>query len=253
MVPRDSRVLSNAEMYYSMDGPQVAPAGQGGLNQRLLSMLVNWYQSLANPGQIDDDALLVSADSQRADVNTPAAVLLASLQPLIASSSPIPHIVGLTGAIRLGSTPAVATLVGEVSTLRSNSRFALIEGALQSYPQAASSLPLLQQLVGLGAPGLDAAAGTAIEKIGGKAIIPIMVSLLDSPDSMAQLRAIHFLGRYSIFADAQGNMASGGPNGPLFDKGNLIYMSPSGGAVTVAQCVAFWKSWWSSHSSSLGF
>jgi hypothetical protein len=56
----------------------------------------------------------------------------------------------------------------------------------------------------------------------GKAILLAMARLLGSGDQEAQLRAVQFFGKYTIFADAQGNMRDSGPQGPLYAAADLI-------------------------------
>jgi hypothetical protein len=253
VLARDSRIYSSREASFSMEASSVSPAAQGDLDKQLLTSLVNWYISLPNPSRNDIDTLLVSVDNQRSDVTTSPTTLLEVIQPLITSSSVPQQIIGLAAGIRLGSPAAINITIDKISDLQSSPLFTLIEGSFHSYPRPASALPLLQQLIGLGVSGLDASVGAAIERIGGKAILPAMARLLGSGDQEAQLRAVRFFGKYTIFADAQGNMRDSGPQGPLYAAANLIYMRPAEGGASLAQCVGFWSTWWGQHRTNLGF
>jgi len=129
---------------------------------------VNWYQSITDPSPIDDQRLLVNLDRG----NSQDTLRLA--RELIASPLPNNHVIGLTAAIRLGSDSAIATLARELPALRAHSKFHRITEALHTYyqPHGDSSIGVLQQLVFLhsDAPGIDAAAGSALQKIGSKAV-----------------------------------------------------------------------------------
>jgi hypothetical protein len=80
------------------------------------------------------------------------------------------QVIGLAAGIRVGSPAAINITIVKISELQSSPLFTLIEGSFHCYPQPASALPRLQQLMGLGVSGLDTA------------ILPAMARLLDSGD-----------------------------------------------------------------------
>jgi hypothetical protein len=114
------------------------------------------------------------------------------------------------GPVVDGSDSAIATLARELPTLPAHPKFDRITEALYTYyqPHGDSSMGVLQQLVSLhsDAAGIDAATGSALQKIGSKAVLPAMAELLDSRDPQAQLRAAWFLGYFTLFAAAAGNI-----------------------------------------------
>lgn len=110
-------------------------AMKGDPAQQLLTIVVNWYQSLAHPSTIDDQRLLVNLDRGNSQDT------LALAREFIASPFPNNHVIGLTAAIRLGSDSAIATLARELPTLRAHPKFGRITEALHTYYQPHGILP----------------------------------------------------------------------------------------------------------------
>lgn len=236
------------------DSPTLA-AVSGTLNQRLLAYLVAWYQAVPNPTLRDDDVLLASLE-QRGPESPSRQDVLAAVAPLIESSSPAQHALGLVAALRMGLPDAVSTVVNELPNLQSGPRFQRIVQAILAYPQNPSCIPALQQLAALHTdiPDLDASVASALAKFRTKAALPAMVELLDSKDPEAQRRASWFFGLFTMFADASGNMRDSGSPGPFSTEETRRNMPP-GVAVspTPAEYAQFWKAWWAANKSKLGF
>ena len=229
-----------------------SPPG-GTISQQLLAYLVGWYLSVPNPMGAADDLLMPSlVDSNPRDA-------LAAITPLISSPSMDHRLIGLSAAINLGSDSAISTLASEISSLKASSKFPLILAALKSYPpHGDTSIPVLKQLIGLnaGVAGLEGAAAAALAKIGTRSVMPVMITLLDSTDPEAQLRAASFCGFYALFADARGNLnlaQTGSIIGPFANSETKAYTPRSASSLVSAQYVQFWKMWWSQNKSTLGF
>jgi len=187
--------------------PETFPGGS--ISQQLLAYLVQWYRALPQPNSGDEIFLFSSlAHANRNEGLAATNVLIGS--PVLEHQA-----VGITAAIRLGSDDAVIRLGDELQALQSNKRFMLVLDALEVFyhPQNGdASIPPLDRLRSLGAnvPGIDNAVSSALQKIGTKAVIPIMAKLLDSGDSRAQLRAASFFGYLTLFADSTGHVPGTG-------------------------------------------
>ena len=219
--------------------------------------MVLWYRSLDHSRELDDNPFLSSFEPWNADSPTPQQVISA-VQPLIASSSLREQIVGLTAALRVGSTNALNTVIGEIPALQSQPQFLAITTAIGLYPKykGQSWIAPLQQLVALhtAAPGVDVAALGALRTIGTPAILPVMAELLDSQDPQAQLGAASYFGTFSLLANTQGEISSSAPIiGPFATADTRAFTPRAGSATTPAQYVAFWKTWWSQNQAQLGF
>jgi hypothetical protein len=221
------------------------------VDQLLLSALVRWYQSLPNPTFMDDDRLLgtLYAGSSR-DALAAASALMASL----AKSQ---HAVGLVAAIGLGSDSAISELAREVGDLQSDRKFPEITEALRvKYrPHGEASVAVLRQIVALHstAPGLDAAVAVALKRIPTKAVLPVMVELLDSRQTEAQLRAVAFLGDFTMFCDASGTLPGVPVKGPFAAETAAHNLSRGAATTPTPELVSFWKSWWIQNRERLGF
>jgi len=248
VIPLDSGTYH--QLYTSLPVDAALPAPSGTVNQQLLAYLVSWYQSIPYPTRVDQDfRLFGSLDA--ADPKD-AAVAIASL---IASDRADLNGIGLAAAIRLGSVDALSSVALHAEALRSNPKLRQITDAIGQYfkPQGPAAIATLQQIVALHSdvPGLDAAAGSALQKIGTRDVLPAMAILLDSSDPQAQLRAAWFFGYFAIFTDKNGNL-SGNMAGP-YDSPSVHQQMPSGdSAETPAQYVQFWKAWWATNRASFG-
>jgi len=259
--PRGYEVVPLIKGEYVTDTDVVLPVSDllnssppsGTISQQLLAYLVGWYLSVPNPtGAADGLLMLCLADSNPQDA-------LAAITPLTSSLSMDHRVIGLAAAINLGSDRAISTLASEISSVKARSKFPLILAALKSYPpHGDTSIPVLKQLIGLnaGVAGIEGAAAAALAKIGTRSVMPVMITLLDSTDPEAQLRAASFCGFYALFADARGNLnlAQTGPIiGPFANSETKAYTPRSDSSLGSAQYVQFWKMWWSDNKSKLGF
>jgi len=237
-------------------------AAAGTLDQQLLAYQIEAYRRLPEPNYRDDErimASLVSADPQDS---------FAAVAPLLSSPILDQHLVGLAAEIRLGSPDALSELATELENLRGSPKFFMLIEVTESYPpqQTASAVAALEKLISVHSdiPELDLAAGAAMQRIAKfaaakptglavKAVLPGMVSLLDSKDPNAQLRAAGFLGYFTLFAGADGNIAGTGVMGP-FATANTRQFTPSQEATTTpAQYAQFWKVWWAQNYMKFGF
>jgi hypothetical protein len=100
---------------------------------------------------------------------------------------------------------------------------------------------------------MDSAAGSLLQRIGGKVILPIMAQLLDSPDPDAQLRTASFFASFALFADKDGSIAGTGAAGPFYSELARAQMPRRNSRETPTQYAQFWKNWWRENYSKLGF
>ena len=240
--------------------PQIAAGGT--LDQQLLAYQILAYCLLPNANSRDDSrimASLISADPQDS---------VSAVAPLVSSPILEQHLVGLAVEIRLGSPDAISQLADELETLRGSPRFFLIIEGTESFPpqQTTSAVVAFQRLIALHSdvPELDLAASTSLLRIAKwaeakptglpvQAVLPAMVSLLDSKDPNAQLRAAGFLGYFALFADAAGNIPGTGIAGPFGTADTRQFTPRQEATTTPAQYAQFWKVWWSQNYAKLGF
>ena len=250
VIPLDSG--TNEQMHTSIPVDATAEAPSGSVNQQLLAWLVRWYQALPSPARIDQDfRLLGSLDA--ADPKD----AVAAITPLLGSPRMDQCGMGLAAAIRLGSVDALSTIPQRTQGLRSNPKLSQINDAIGLYfkPQGLTAVAPLQEIAALHSdvPGLDAAVGSALQKIGTKDVLPAMALLLDSHDPQAQLRAAWFFSYFATFADKSGNISASNMAGP-FDSPTVHQQMPSkNSAETPAEYAQFWRSWWATHKESFGF
>ena len=242
------------------DSPQFAASGT--LDQQLLAYQILAYRLLPHPTSRDDSrimASLVSADPQDS---------LNALAPLVSSPVLNQHFMGIAAQIRLGSADGLSQLAGELESLRASPRFFLMIQVTESFPpqQTPSAVAALTRLISLHSdvPELDLAAATALIRIAKtaaakpsgltvQAVLPAMVSLLDSKDLNAQMRAAGFLGYYTLFAEGDGNIRGSGIAGPFATADTRQFTPREEVTTTAAQYAQFWKVWWSQNYSKLGF
>ena len=257
ILPRRKYPYAPGHLFLPLTGVPGSVPPADSLDDQLLSYMVLWYQSLDHSKDLDDNPFLSSFEPWTADSPTPQQVTSA-VQPLIASSSLREQIVGLTAALRVGSTSALNIVISQIPALQSQPQFLAITTAIGLYPKFKdqSWVAPLQQLVALhtDAPGVDASAVGALRTIGTKAILPSMAELLDSKDPQAQLAAASFFGVFSLLANQQGEMSSSAPIiGPFATADTRAFTPRAGSTTTTAQYVAFWKTWWSQNQAQLGF
>lgn len=256
LLPMISGAFGPKDLFLSVSASVGSQQLAGSVNQQLLAYLVCWYQGLAQPTATDDLRLLASFESWRPAVQgVDQQVLVAAAAPLTGSVVVSQHLIGLVISVRLGLDSALSTIVTELATLSSNSRFPLIDEAIAAYPHDAAAIPILASLAGLHSTisGLDNSIATALGRINTKAVVPAMVTILDSNDPQAQLRSAAFLGTYALFADAQGNIAPGSPDGPFATSQTRQNTPSANSGLTATAYAGFWKAWWASNQAALGF
>jgi len=246
---------------YSLPLPNATPIspssvvpGFAGANasadQLVLAAMVERYESLPHPGALDDLDVVDLGMWKRADA-------LAVVDVLRGSPKKDIQAIGLAAAIRLGVDDALTALAGEATFLQDSSKFFEIIYALNNFymPNGEASIAPLQALIAarLNVPGLDLAAGTALQRIRTKNVLPAMALLLDSTDPQAELRAVSFFVRFTVFAQADGSIPDSGPIGPFWTRETQTYQPGRNSPLKTADLVSFWKSWWLSHKAQLGF
>jgi hypothetical protein len=230
--------LIGEQIYTSIPVDLTLDAPAGGVSQQLLAWLVRWYQSAPSPVGVDKDfRLLASLDA--ADPNDARA----AIAPLLKSTRADQYGTGLAAAIHLGSVDALFTVAQRAEELRSNPKLMQITDAIHNYfkPDGSAAIAPLQQIAALHSdiPGLDAAAGSALQKIGTKDVLPAMALLLDSHDPQAQLRAARFFSYFAMSMDEKSSAAR-------------QEMPSQNSAETPAQYAQFWRSWWAATKADLG-
>jgi hypothetical protein len=229
--------------------PELAAPGNS-VDQFVLAALLSSYESLPNPGNLEDSYVLDLAKWKRADA-------LAVISALTKSPKKDLKAVGLAAAIRLGSDDALGILAQQAASLQSSPKFFEVSDALNKFyqPNGESSIAPLAALIAarLNVPGLDLAAGTALQRIRTKAVLPAMALLLDSPDPDAQLRAITFFIQFTVFAQADGSLPAYGPTGPFWTPDTKAHQPGRNSPFKTPELVSFWKSWWATNKAQLGF
>ncbi len=251
-----SGAYGSTDLFLPVSASVDAQQFPGTLNQQLLAYLVNWYQSLAQPTPVDDVRLLASFQSWRPIVQSvDRLVLLTAAAPLSGSVVVSQHLIGLVISLGLGSDAALSTVAAELGTLGSNPKFPLINETIAAYPHDSAAIPILASLASLHSTvtGLDDSVATALARISTKAVVPVMVTILDGQYPQAQLRAAAFLATYALFADAQGNLSGGSPDGPFATSQTRQNTPSANSGLTAAAYASFWKAWWASNQAALGF
>jgi hypothetical protein len=247
----------NRDLFFPLDAGAMAAQVAGTLDQQVLAYLVRWYQSLGRPSSSEDDLLLKSLDPGLPG-SAAQADSLAAISPLRGSVYIAQQIVGLAAAIPLGDDQAIPVIVNEIATLQNDPKFPLITRAVRGNvsPLGAASLAALGQLIAAqpNAPGLAAAAGSALAKSGNTAsVLPAMAALLNATDPEAQLRAAAYFGRFALFADAKGQVNGDNLIGPWATSETRQFTPRNDSGITPAQYAQFWQGWWTQNKKALGF
>ncbi len=239
------------DAFLPVANPDVPGPPPGTVVQEVLWYLMQWYLSLPNPNNGDDQRIFMSlglaapADSLAAD----------SL--LINSGLADQTAVWIEMLLRLNSDSAVSALVSNIGVIQASSKFTrvLSDFGLFYHPKGEGALPALQNLLSqhLAIPGMDLALGTALARIGTKNVLPSMAEMLDSQDPQAQLRAASFFANFAMFADANGNIPGTQVSGPFDSVAGRANTPKRGSAETPAEYAQFWKAWWSTNRAALGF
>ena len=244
--------VRDADIYIPVpvSGDSVQPVDGKTINQQLLAYAVQAYIATTGPGGLAENLLspsLLSASPQDA---------VEAVEPLLRSASVDHRVFGLSVAIRVGSDSAISSLVSDVAQLRESKKFPLIVSAIKGCPpHGEASVAVLKQLIGLNS-GLEGAAAAALAKVQSRSVMPVMISLLDSPEEEAVLRAATFCGFYALFADTKGNLnlaQNGSLTGPWSNTETKAHTPSSRSPLTSAQYAQFWKAWWSQNRQALGF
>ena len=216
-------------------------------DQLVLAAVVERYESLPHRGSLDDLDVVDLGMWKRADA-------LAVVNVLRRSPNQDIQTIGMAAAIRLGVADALPELAKDATSLQGSPKFYEVTYSLTNFykPNGESSIGPLEAFIAarLNVPGLDLAAGTALQRIGGKAVLPAMASLLNDSDPNAQLRAVSFFVRFTVFARADGSMPDRGPIGPFWTPETQRHQP---GKLPTAEVVSFWKSWWLTHKAQFGF
>jgi hypothetical protein len=256
LLPRAAGLWKTEAMYLPIPARYAGQPPGATLDEELLSYVVGWYQEMSSPRPLldDDDQLAVNFDPSRAGVReVDKKVLTASIAPLLKSPSRSQQCVGLALALRLGSDTALASVAQDLEELASSPKFGYLKGTIATTYLGGAWEPTLAALAALHSPGLDNTVAQALERVGGKGIAPAMATLLDSPDSEAQLRASRYFSLYAMFADAQGNFRDSGPAGPFATADTRQFTPKKDSGLTADAYAAFWKSWWARNRTALGF
>ena len=253
-LPRASKGWKTEEMYLPIPARYAGQPPGATLDEELLSYVVGWYQEMSSPRPfLDDDEQLAANFAPWAIGGVDKKVLTASIAPLLSSPSKSQQCVGLATALQLGSDTALPSVASSLSDLASSPKFGYLKSVIAITPLGGAAVPTLAALAALHSPGLDNTVAQALERIGGKGIAPAMATLLDSPESEAQLRAARYFSRYALFADAQGNFPDSGPVGPFATADASQFTPNKNSSLTAGDYAAFWKSWWARNRSALGF
>jgi len=220
------------------------------ISRTVLAAVVNWYMGLPSPTFSDALQFLSHIDPKNSED------ALAVANTLTASPSKGHHITGLIMGLRLNSDEAVSRLAEDAASLRDDGLFPFLVKTLKSnyQPNGESSIRPLEKLIAAHskAPGLDEAAGSALQKIGTKAVLPVMLQLFESEDQTAWLRAGWFFAYFALFANADGVIPGTGVIGP-YAQGTRAYMPSQDSTKKPEEYAAFWKTWWERNKASLGF
>jgi hypothetical protein len=228
--------------------PPADNAAQGAdLDSVLLGYAVRWIQSFDERPTWKDEAIY-GAFGPSAQARPNQEHVLAAIAPLLASSSPGEHAMGLVIALRAESADAMAQVVNEISTLRSNQRFDEIMFAIGAYPVQGGAgskspkwiAPIARLIAMPEIPGMDASLAGALYRIGTPETWPLIAAVLDSKDPTAQMIAVR-----TIAMRVPGAMAT--PETQRFLPGM------PGAPGSTAEYVDFWKTWWAQNRATLGF
>lgn len=188
-------------------------------------------------------------------------------QRMAASNSMRRKILGLSGLIREGGLPALASAVEGFSSFEGypQETSILLLSIRDDYRLAdPSSISVLAKAIAADAsPNLRVAAAHALASIHTKAALPYLASLMD--DASATLRA-EGIGGIGAFANGMPIQTTAGEASLQYLQRPEKKSSYSSletmqnfvlGEATIAQheatYLSFWKAWWQQHRSELGF
>jgi hypothetical protein len=217
------------------------------LDSVLLAYAVRWIQSSGERPTGKDEAIY-GAFGPSAQARPNQEHVLAAIAPLLASSSPGQHAMGLVIALRAESAEAMAQVVDEISTLRSNPRFDEVMFAIGAYPARGGPgskspqwiAPISRLIAMPEIPGMDASLAGALYRIGTPETWPLIAALLDSKDPTAQMIAVR-------------TIAMRVPRAMATKETQRFLPGMPGSPGSTAGYVSFWKAWWTQNRAALGF
>ena len=164
ILPRNRISYQEGDLYLPLTDTST-PAGTTTLDQQLIAYLVRWYQSLSPPTARDDFAFLISFEPGEPH-NVTAQQVLSAVAPLIASDSQSQQLTGLIAALRVGSIPAMQTVMANMQTLSRSARFFDVIMGISFYPKDVTWIPVMQQLAEMHTTvqGMDAAGVGGTDK-----------------------------------------------------------------------------------------
>ncbi len=150
-------------------------AGPLDVETLLLAYEVKWIQSADLNTNTHRDEAIYNTFGPFAQARPNQAHVLAAIAPLLASSSPGQHAMGLVIALRAESADAMTQVVNEISTLRSNPRFDEIHvcyrsllppGGVAGSKSPQWIAPIARLIAMPEIPGMDASLAGALYRIG---------------------------------------------------------------------------------------
>jgi hypothetical protein len=213
----------------------------------LLACEVKWIQSLDAPATSQDLAIY-NAFGASTHARPNQEHVLAAIAPLLASRLPWQHAMGLVIALQAESADAMAQVVNEITTLRSNPRFDEIMFAIGAYPARGVPgskspqwvAPIARLIAMPEIPGMDASLAGALYRIGTPETWPLIAAVLDSKDPTAQMIAVR-------------TIAMRVPRAMATAETQRFYPGMPGSPGSTAEYVEFWKTWWTQNRAALGF
>ena len=248
------RIVPIERLTYKPEGlflpvpPGLNDAAQGAdPDSVLLGYAVRWIQSFDERPTGKDEAIY-AAFGPDGQARPNREHVLAAIAPLLASSSPGQHAMGLVIALRAESADAMAQVADEISTLRSNPRFDEIMFAIGAYPTGGVAgskspqwiAPIARLLAMPEIHGMDASLAGALYRIGTPETWPPIAAVLDSKDPTAQMIAVR-----TIAMRVPAAMATA--------ETHRFYPGMPGSPGSTAEYVEFWKGWWTRNRAGLGF
>jgi hypothetical protein len=234
-------------LFLPVQTPASDQAAGADLDSILLTYAVKWIQSF-DGRPTGKDIAIYGAFEPSAQARPNQEHVLAAIAPLLASSSPAQHAMGLVIALRAESADAMTQVVNEISTLRSNPRFDEIMFAIGAYPTGGVPgskspqwiAPIARLIAMPEIPGMDASLAGALYRIGTPETWPLIAAMLDSKDPTAQMIAARTIAMRVPHAMATAETQRFLPGMP-------------GSPGSTAEYVEFWKAWWTQNRAALGF